>query len=106
MTEADVTVLKLFVTGRTSRSERAIRNLYAFCDGQLDGSYRVEVVDVLERPDLAEQAKVLATPTLIKELPPPTRRIIGDLTDAERVLVGLDLEPAAVRRSSRAARPS
>lgn len=90
-------LLKLFVTGRTAKSERAITNLYRICDEQLAGSYHVEIVDVLERPDLAEASKVLATPTLVKELPPPLRRIIGDLTQADRVLVGLDIEPLAGR---------
>jgi circadian clock protein KaiB len=89
----EVYLLKLFVTGRTPKSERAITNLLRICDEQLTGRYQVEVVDVLERPDLAEESKVLATPTLVKELPPPLRRIIGDLTQADRVLVGLDIEP-------------
>jgi circadian clock protein KaiB len=89
----EVYLLKLFVTGRTPKSERAITNLLRICDEQLAGRYQVEVVDVLERPDLAEESKVLATPTVVKELPPPLRRIIGDLTQADRVLVGLDIEP-------------
>lgn len=89
----EVYLLKLFVTGRTPKSERAIANLLRICDEQLTGRYEVEVVDVLERPDLAEESNVLATPTLVKELPPPLRRIIGDLTQADRVLIGLDIEP-------------
>lgn len=84
-------VLKLYVTGKTPRSERAISNLRRICDEELAGKYDMAVVDVLERPQLAEDEKIIATPTLIKELPPPLRRIIGDLSDTEKVLLGLDL---------------
>lgn len=83
--------LKLYVTGRTPKSERAILNLRRICQKNLGSNFEMEVIDVLERPQLAEDEKILATPTLIKELPPPIRRIIGDLSDSERVLVGLDL---------------
>ena len=88
-------LLKLYVTGRTSRSERAITNLRRICEEELGGHYEMVVIDVLERPQLAEDEKILATPTLIKDLPPPLRRIIGDLSDKEKVLLGLDLEPCA-----------
>lgn len=84
-------VLKLYVTGRTPRSERAIANLRRICDADLEGRYELTIIDVLERPQLAEDEKILATPTLIKELPPPLRRIIGDLSEKESVLLGLDL---------------
>lgn len=87
-------ILKLFVTGNTSRSERAIANLRRICEEELEGKYDMVVVDVLERPQLAEDEKILATPTLIRLLPPPLRRIIGDLSDTEKVLLGLDLQPA------------
>ena len=83
--------LRLYVTGKTSRSERAIENLRKICESELKGDYTLEIVDVLERPQLAEEEKILATPTLIKELPVPIRRIIGDLSDTEKVLLGLDL---------------
>src|SRR5438128_7437 len=86
-------LLKLFVTGQTPRSLRAIANLRRICDEELDGLYEMVVIDVLERPHLAEDEKILATPTVVKELPQPIRRIIGDLSDFERVLVGLDLRP-------------
>ena len=79
------------MTGRTPRSEQAIANLMRIVEQELDGSYDLEVIDVLERPQLAEDERIVATPTLIKELPPPLRRIIGDLTDREQVLLGLDL---------------
>ena len=87
--------LKLYVTGRTPRSERAISNLRKICKEELNGQYEMLVIDVLEKPQLAEDEKILATPTLIKELPPPLRRIIGDLSDTEKVLLGLDVRPVA-----------
>ncbi len=84
-------LLKLYVTGQTSRSLRAITNLRQICEGELGGMYEMVVIDVLERPQLAEDEKILATPTVVKELPTPIRRIIGDLSDSEKVLLGLDL---------------
>jgi circadian clock protein KaiB len=84
-------VLKLYVTGQTPRSQRAIANLRRLCEEELEGAYEMMVIDVLERPQLAEDEKILATPTLVKELPMPMRRIIGDLSDSEKVLLGLDL---------------
>lgn len=83
--------LKLYVTGNSPRAERAIANLRRICEVELGGQYEMIVIDVLERPQLAEEEKILATPTLIKQLPPPLRRIIGDLSDTEKVLVGLEL---------------
>ncbi|MCE9575056.1 MAG: circadian clock protein KaiB [Deltaproteobacteria bacterium] len=84
--------LRLYITGRTSQSQRAIDNLRRICEGEFPGLYEVEVIDVLEHPALAEREKILATPTLVKRLPEPVRKIIGDLSDRERVLIGLDLE--------------
>lgn len=91
--EADRYVLTLFITGRSSRAERAIENLRRMCEEELEGCYDLRVVDVLEHPQLAEDERILATPTLIKQLPPPLRRVIGDLSDKEKVLLGLDLRP-------------
>lgn len=88
---AEKRVLRLYVAGKTARSERAIADLKSLCEEELAGHYRVEVIDVLENPAAAERAKVLATPTVIKELPLPVRRVIGDLSQTEKVLVGLDL---------------
>jgi circadian clock protein KaiB len=85
-------LLKLFITGQSPRSERAIANLRRICDEELKGQYEVVIIDTLERPQLAEEENVLATPMLIKQLPPPLRRIIGDLSDTEQVLLGLDLQ--------------
>ena len=83
-------VLKLYVTGETPNSLRAIRNLQEIVQGLAEG-YEVKVIDILKHPQLVEEEKIIATPTLAKELPLPLRRIIGDLSDKERVLVGLDL---------------
>lgn len=86
-------VLKLYISGRTWRAERAIANLRRICEQELDGESEIAIIDVLENPNLAEQARILATPTLIKEIPPPQRRIIGDLSDFEKVRKGLDIRP-------------
>jgi circadian clock protein KaiB len=85
-------ILKLYVTGQTARTQRAIQNLRRLCEEDLTGRYKLEVIDVLEHPELAEADRILATPTLIKQLPPPLRRVIGDLSDRERVLVGLEVQ--------------
>src|SRR5829696_8539919 len=82
-------ILKLYVTGATPRAETAIANLRRICEQELGGQYQLEIIDVLEHPELAENDKVLAT--LIKELPPPLRKVIGDLSDKEKVLLGLEL---------------
>lgn len=85
--------LRLYVTGFTVRSRRAIDQLKAICEKQFPGIYDLKIIDVLENPQLAEDEKILATPTLIKALPLPIRRIIGDLSDTDNVLLGLDLHP-------------
>ena len=81
------------MTGKTARAENAIANLRRICDEQLPGVYELEIIDVLEHPELAESDKILATPTLIKQLPPPLRRVIGDLSDRDKVLLGLEVWP-------------
>jgi circadian clock protein KaiB len=90
-------LLKLYITGRTPRSERAIANLRRICEEELASQYEMVIIDILERPQLAEDEKILATPMLIKQLPPPLRRIIGDLSDTEKVILGLDLQPVEFR---------
>jgi circadian clock protein KaiB len=85
-------VLKLYITGRTPRSEQCIANLQSICDKELRGEYELDVIDVLEQPQLAEDDKIMVTPTLIKKLPPPIRQLIGDLSETEKVLIGLDLK--------------
>lgn len=87
----DKFLLKLYVTGQTSRSQRAIGNLRRICALHLPELCEIVIIDVLEQPQLAEDDKILVTPTLIKQLPPPMRRLIGDLANEERVLHGLDL---------------
>jgi circadian clock protein KaiB len=84
-------VLRLYVTGMTPRSARAVRNLRAICDEYLAGRYDLEVVDIYQQPLLAKGEQIIAAPTLIKKLPLPVRRIIGDMSNRERVLVGLHL---------------
>ena len=92
MNEAKKTyVLKLYVAGNTPNSMRALKTLKNILDEEFQGVYSLKVIDVLKNPQLAEEDKILATPTLSKILPPPVRKIIGDLTDRERVLIGLDL---------------
>lgn len=89
---------KLYVTGQTPRSTRAIANLRSICGQALPDGCEVVIVDVLEQPHLAEQDKVLVTPTLIKEVPPPVRRVLGDLSNVEQVLWGLQINPRADER--------
>ena len=84
-------VLKLYVAGNTPNSVRALKTLKDILEQEFKGVYALKVIDVLKNPQLAEEDKILATPTLSKILPPPVRKIIGDLTDRERVLIGLDL---------------
>jgi len=86
-------VLRLYVTGMTPRSTQAIANLRAICDEHLAGRYDLEIVDIYQHPRLARDEQIVAAPTLVKRLPPPLRRIVGDLSDGEQVLVGLDLRP-------------
>jgi circadian clock protein KaiB len=85
--------LRLYVAGQTSRAESALRNLEALCETHLQGKYRIEVVDLLVNPQLARGDQIFAVPTLVRQLPPPVKKIIGDLSNVERVLVGLDLRP-------------
>jgi circadian clock protein KaiB len=97
-------VLTLYVTGTSPRTRIAIDNLNRICSQELDGRYELEIVDVLEHPQRAEDEKILATPTLIKQLPPPLRRVIGDLSDKEKVLLGLEVRPA-IKSPPTATRP-
>jgi circadian clock protein KaiB len=84
-------VLKLYVAGNTTNSVRALTTLKNILEHEFQGVYALKVIDVLKNPQLAEEDKILATPTLAKVLPPPVRKIIGDLSDREKVLVGLDI---------------
>ena len=84
-------VLRLYVTGSTPRSARAIENMRRICEEHLTGRYDLEVIDIYQRPEAAREFQLIATPTLVKLLPEPLRRVIGDLSDQDRVLHGLDL---------------
>ena len=86
--------LRLYVAGETPKSLAALTNLKRLCECHLNGRYRIEVIDLVERPQLAKGDQILAIPTLVRKLPQPVRKIIGDLSDTDRVLVGLDLRPA------------
>ena len=101
MTEAggaeEVWLLRLYVAGQTPKSLAAFSNLTKICEEHLAGRYRIEVVDLIEQPQLAKGDQILAVPTLVRQLPPPLRKIIGDLSNTERVLVGLDIRPGRKR---------
>lgn len=84
-------ILRLYVTGKTPKADVAIANLRRICEEELNHRYELEIVDVLEQPQAAEDDKIMATPTLIKRLPPPLRRVIGDLSDKHKVLLGLEV---------------
>jgi circadian clock protein KaiB len=88
-----VYVLRLYVTGATPASARAIANLKELCERRLKGRFQLEVIDIFQKPALAEGEQIIAAPTLVKVLPPPLRRFIGDLSDLEGKLLGLDLRP-------------
>src|SRR5678810_335645 len=85
--------LRLYVAGQTPRSLTAFKNLKDICEEYLKGQYHIEVVDLMENPTLARGDQILAIPTLVRKLPQPIRKIIGDLSNTERVLVGLDIQP-------------
>jgi len=85
--------LRLYVAGQTGRSLAALSNLKTICEEHLAGKYTIEVIDLIEKPQLAKGDQILAVPTLVRLLPEPIRKIIGDLSETERVLVGLDLKP-------------
>jgi circadian clock protein KaiB len=89
--------LRLYVAGQTAKSLKAFANLKRICEEHLAGEYRIEVIDLLKNPQLAKGDQILALPTLVRKLPEPVRKIIGDLSNTERVLVGLDLQPRSTK---------
>lgn len=91
--------LRLYIAGQTARSIAALANLQRICSEHLKGRYRIEVIDLLERPQLARGDQIFALPTLVRKLPEPIRKLVGDLSDTERALVGLDLRPRVSSRS-------
>ena len=98
---ADEWILRLYVAGQSARSAAALKNLERICEEHLAGRYRIEVIDLLTQPQLARGDQIVAVPTLVRHLPPPMKKIIGDLSNEERVLVGLDLRPRAGRAVGR-----
>jgi len=93
MTEQDGYNLRLYVAGQTPKSIAALANVKKLCEKHLAGRYTVEVIDLMKEPALAQRDQIIAIPTLIRQLPEPLKRIIGDLSNAEKVLVGLDIQP-------------
>lgn len=90
--------LRLYVAGQSPKAVRAFANLKKICDEHLAGRYSIEVIDLIENPKLGRGDQILAVPTLVRRLPEPIKRIIGDLSNTERVLVGLDLQPRKIER--------
>ena len=86
--------LRLYIAGKTEKSATALSNLKKYCEEHLKGQYRIEVIDLMIKPQLAEGDQILAVPTLVRKVPEPIRKIIGDLSDKEKVLVGLNIIPA------------
>jgi circadian clock protein KaiB len=86
-------VFRLYVTGMTHKSSQAIANVRKLCEKHLSGCYELNVIDIYQQPELAREAQIIATPTLIRKQPLPLRRLIGDMSDTERFLVGIDLKP-------------
>jgi circadian clock protein KaiB len=93
--ETERYVLRLYIAGTTAASSRSVESLRALCETHLSGRYELSVIDVFQQPVLAKDEQIVAVPTLIKKLPVPLRRIVGDLSNEQRVLVGLDLKPKA-----------
>jgi circadian clock protein KaiB len=94
-------ILRLYVAGQSARSAAALRNLEAICEEHLAGRYRIAVIDLLKQPQLARGDQIVAVPTLVRHLPPPMKKIIGDLSNVESVLVGLDLRQRRRRPGAR-----
>ena len=86
--------LRLYIAGKTAKSVTALNNLKKYCEEHLKGQYKIEVIDLLEQPQLAEGDQIFAIPTLVRKVPEPIRKIIGDLSNEEKVLVGLNIRPA------------
>jgi circadian clock protein KaiB len=98
--------LRLYVAGDSPKSRTALANLQRLCDTHLEGRYEIEVIDLKTRPELAKADQILALPTLIRKVPEPMKRLIGDLSNAERALIGLELRATGARESSKHARPA
>ena len=92
--------LRLYIAGQTPKSILALQNITKYCREHLDGKYTIEIVDLLKNPRLAEGDQIFAIPTLVRKFPVPLRKIIGDLSNEEKVLVGLNIRPAVVKKTS------
>ncbi len=92
--EQETFFLKLYVAGKTPKSQRAFENLKKICEDHLQGRYEIEVIDLLKNPQLAKGDEIIALPTLVRQLPHPIRKIIGDLSNTERTLIGLQIRPS------------
>jgi len=99
MPDGEIWELRLYIAGQTPKSMTALANLRQYCEEHLAGRYKLEVIDLLMSPQLAEGDQILAIPTLVRKVPVPIRKIIGDLSNEERVLVGLDIRPTTKRLS-------
>jgi circadian clock protein KaiB len=84
-------ILRLFVSGMTPNSRKAIENVKQICEEHLNGAYELEIIDIYQQPIFAKEGQIIAAPTLVKELPPPLRKFIGDMSETEKILLGLDL---------------
>jgi circadian clock protein KaiB len=93
-TETEKYELRLYIAGKTAKSVTALKNLKKYCEEHLKGQYKIEVIDLLVQPQLAEGDQIFAIPTLVRKVPEPIRKIIGDLSNEEKVLVGLNIRPA------------
>jgi circadian clock protein KaiB len=93
-TETEKYELRLYIAGKTAKSVTALNNLKKYCEEHLKGQYKIEVIDLLVQPQLAEGDQIFAIPTLVRKVPEPIRKIIGDLSNEEKVLVGLNIRPA------------
>ncbi len=89
--------LRLYIAGKTPKSTTALTNLQKYCEEHLQGQYKIEVIDLLKQPQLAEGDQIFAIPTLVRKVPEPIRKIIGDLSNEEKVLVGLDIRPVKMQ---------
>jgi len=94
----EIWLLRLYVAGQTPKSITAFANLKKICEEYLNGQYQIEIIDLLENPHLAKQDQIVALPTLVRKLPPPLKKIIGDLSNKEKILLGLNLEKVQVAR--------
>jgi circadian clock protein KaiB len=94
--------LRLYIAGQTPNSIAAVANLKKICEDQLKGKYRIEVIDLLKKPQLAKGDQIVAIPTLVRRLPPPVKKIVGNLSKTERALVGLDIQRAALKQRLKA----